>query len=365
MEGFTEVRGRKRGNSRRDSTSSVDSVDNSTKKGRKDFVLIKVHSFEVNLRKDDPLRVSRFIEDNVGEVHKVFPGKDDSINILCEESQAKLLLKLKRYGRHNINVKKVVRNNEVKGIVHGFDKDIESKSLNQIRAFGYEITNIYIMPTKTEVQSVVLTFKGDKLPDKVTLGYRAYNVRQYVPRPIRCFKCQRFGHKASKCSFDNRCSKCGEGHRAEECQKEKTEYKCCNCEESHSAAYSKCAQFVKAQEIIKVKVLEKVSYAQAARVVKAQQQTNSQSQQILPNQTNDANTNIIDAEKLTVILCKFAFMMADGKFVKLSNSDKIRDITKVVTSVFKVAVDPRKVFDSMTKPNSQAANNKPLETQPS
>lgn len=26
-----------------------------------------------------------------------------------------------------------------------------------------------------------------------------YNVREYVPKPMRCYNCQRFGHTASTC----------------------------------------------------------------------------------------------------------------------------------------------------------------------
>ncbi len=43
-------------------------------------------------------------------------------------------------------------------------------------------------------------------PKEVTLGYMTYNVREYVPKPMRCYNCQRFGHTASTCKGKRRCA---------------------------------------------------------------------------------------------------------------------------------------------------------------
>ncbi len=50
---------------------------------------------------------------------------------------------------------------------------------------------------KAESLSVLLLFKQEK-PSKVQLGYTSYPVRVFIPHPLRCFKCQRFGHVATQ-----------------------------------------------------------------------------------------------------------------------------------------------------------------------
>jgi len=37
-----------------------------------------------------------------------------------------------------------------------------------------------------------------------------FKTKQYIPKPIRCFKCNRFGHVTIYCEGKERCSKCGE-----------------------------------------------------------------------------------------------------------------------------------------------------------
>ena len=44
----------------------------------------------------------------------------------------------------------------------------------------------------------VITFNTTKVPSEVKIGYLIFKVRLYIPNPRRCFKCQQYGHGASK-----------------------------------------------------------------------------------------------------------------------------------------------------------------------
>lgn len=114
---------------------------------------------------------------------------------------------------------------------------------------------------KVDTTCVVLSFSIPVLPPKVFLGYQAFPVREYIPPPLRCYKCQRFGHTATSCRGKRRCSKCNGDHEYESCTCVKM---CCaNCGGEHSAAYRGCVEFQRAAQIQQVKTTGKLSYAEA------------------------------------------------------------------------------------------------------
>ena len=129
----------------------------------------------------------------------------------------------------------------------------------QLKPKDYEKTN--------EMQSsttVLLHFTCSDLPEKVVIGYMSFKTQIYIPKPLRCFKCNRFGHVASKCKNKDRCSRCGGEHTWKTCENNQ---KCVNCGGNHSAASKICPKYAKEAEIIKIKVTNKISYAEACKQV--------------------------------------------------------------------------------------------------
>ncbi|KAG7157446.1 putative RNA-directed DNA polymerase from mobile element jockey-like 73 [Homarus americanus] len=52
---------------------------------------------------------------------------------------------------------------------------------------------------KAQMRQVLLNTKGTA-PEELDLGnWRIYKMRPFVPEPLRCYKCQEFGHHQSKC----------------------------------------------------------------------------------------------------------------------------------------------------------------------
>lgn len=80
----------------------------------------------------------------------------------------------------------------------------------------------------------------------------SYNVRVYIPPPLRCFTCQRYGHVAAVCKGKIRCSNCGGEHKYGECEEGATQ-KCCNCGGEHSAAHGGCEVYKRMFEVQKMK----------------------------------------------------------------------------------------------------------------
>ena len=104
-----------------------------------------------------------------------------------------------------------------------------------------------IMSRAQATHSVVLTFQGSVLPRQVFLGYLVLNVKLYVPRPLRCFQCQRFGHIHDKCRGSVRCPTCGGPHEVADCV---WDMKCCNCGRNHSAEFKGCSEYQEAQVVL-------------------------------------------------------------------------------------------------------------------
>ncbi|GFX63647.1 uncharacterized protein TNCV_2824331 [Trichonephila clavipes] len=50
--------------------------------------------------------------------------------------------------------------------------------------------------------------------------YARPKVREYIPNPLRCFNCQRYGHSKNVCRGQPTCPRCGEvGHDSNDCGK--------------------------------------------------------------------------------------------------------------------------------------------------
>ena len=72
---------------------------------------------------------------------------------------------------------------------------LAGQGVQSVRRFRYKGKDSSEM---TESKSVFLQFTTADLPSEVKLGYMLLHVKQYIPRPLRCFKCNRYGHVATR-----------------------------------------------------------------------------------------------------------------------------------------------------------------------
>ncbi|GBO21234.1 hypothetical protein AVEN_129477-1 [Araneus ventricosus] len=111
---------------------------------------------------------------------------------------------------------------------------------------------------------VILTFCGSALPKSVTAGYLYCRVHPYIQNPIRCYKCQRFGHSKTVCRGNQVCSRCASvGHSFVGCQ---SEPKCANCSQPHESSSQQCSKWQHEKEIQKLKATKNISYAEARKL---------------------------------------------------------------------------------------------------
>ncbi|GBM16583.1 hypothetical protein AVEN_223513-1 [Araneus ventricosus] len=106
------------------------------------------------------------------------------------------------------------------------------------------------------------------LPKSIKAGYINCKLRPYIPNPLRCFKCQWYGHSQQSCrSTDPVCVKCAEtGHEINVCTSDT--FKCRNCSGPHAASPKSCPAWIFEKEVIAVKMKRNITFPESRQIVK-------------------------------------------------------------------------------------------------
>ena len=98
-----------------------------------------------------------------------------------------------------------------------------------------------------DTNTLFLTFCNMSLPKDIHIGYLRVKVDPFIPNPLRCFKCQKYGHGAQRCSSAAVCPKCALEHE-DPCT---NPTKCVNCEGAHPSSSKDSNVWRKEKEIKK------------------------------------------------------------------------------------------------------------------
>ena len=113
--------------------------------------------------------------------------------------------------------------------------------------------------------NIILTFRQLDIPREIPVGYVMVKVRQYIPNPMRCYRCLRFGHTKDHCRNRPTCGMCAASdHTGDSCTTEI--WKCVNCGDDqtpHNAFDPKCPALLREKEIIAIKFTERISFREA------------------------------------------------------------------------------------------------------
>lgn len=163
----------------------------------------------------------------------------------------------------------------VKGVIYGVCADMTEGEIKDNIKGGkvYNVKRFKAREGGNPNAPVLISFIGKVLPERVFIGCLSYQVKAYQRPPVRCFKCQRYGHMAASCNGGRRCAKCGGDHDIVSCGE--LTLKCCNCGGSHMASSRECHQFMKAKQVQEIRDQKKMSYAEAVK--KVERETSAQS----------------------------------------------------------------------------------------
>lgn len=107
-------------------------------------------------------------------------------------------------------------------------------------------------------------FEATSLPEFVSFGYMRFRLQRFYDNPIRCNKCQKYGHTKNHCTGELICRTCSLAiphEPADNCGPTK----CANCGGPHPANDIDCAERQKEVYIKRLQVDKRISHYQARR----------------------------------------------------------------------------------------------------
>ncbi|CAH1107740.1 unnamed protein product [Psylliodes chrysocephalus] len=231
------------------------------------FLIVKRKEGDFN--NTNPFLIQKFIYGKVGEVKNLKKIKDGLLIETKSAAQSKVIVGMKKFLEYDIEVLPHNRLNYAKGVINCRDllNCTEQEILDEIKDQG--ILEVRRIKSKqngilVDTPNHIVTFNSTNLPKEVRVAFYQLKVRPYIPSPLRCFRCQRFGHTAIKCTKDQVCV-CGKPiHTGNPCS---PPVSCINCQGSHAATSKDCPIFKQEVAIQEVKIKENLSYFEAKKKV--------------------------------------------------------------------------------------------------
>lgn len=222
------------------------------------------------------------------------PGKEEKVLevTVANERQANCLLRVKKMGEYPVQVIKHSTRNQVKGVFYDKEEVLKDLSLDAV-TLGVRECNGDVEVVKVEKLGKVghmykVILECQDMPRRITVGVGlAYPLDVFVPPPMRCFKCQEYGHYARSCRprTPHRCQRCGVaydgGHDYDKCKANNCDSahcfkkctqkaSCVNCKGEHASGDKTCPEQVFQKEKARLHYRQQMPWKQAEMAAMAQ-----------------------------------------------------------------------------------------------
>lgn len=224
----------------------------------------------------NPFLLGKAVEIQVSSVAELRKLRNGTILIKAADSkQATALQKMKRIGETDIKVEVHRSLNFSKGVVRCKELSYctNEEILEELKSqWVVGCSNISVKSDfgdRRKTNTYILTFRSTSPPKHVFISnYLRIPVAVYIPNPLRCFKCQKFGHAQNNCKGQKVCARCATpGHDATDCT---SPHKCANCSGDHSAFSKECPAWIKEKNIQQIRAEKGVSFLEARQMVQSQ-----------------------------------------------------------------------------------------------
>lgn len=224
-----------------------------------------------NFSKISPFVIEREISRLVGSVKNVRKINDGLLIETLSDAQSDTLRNVTRFCEFDVTVEPHHSLNFSKGVVTSLD--LANCTLDEIKNgfLDQGVVDVVRLTTfrngaRQDTASYLLTFNVRDLPPQVKAGYLSLPVRPYIPPPMRCFVCQRFGHTAQRCNKPKICI-CGQPpHQGVPCS---SDVRCVNCGSDHKVTYRNCPVFKEELAIQRLRTINRIPYSEAKRIVRS------------------------------------------------------------------------------------------------
>lgn len=228
-----------------------------------------------DLKKVSPFLIEKALTTYVGDGTITKRLRDGQLLIKCKnEKQAQQLLAMKSLGGQiNVKVEEHKTLNVCKGIVYCDDlrymdevdilNELSSQKVTEVRKIKKRVNGELL-----DTALCVFTFKLSSLPEILKVGFHHCPVKLYIPNPLRCLNCFKYGHTKKFCKDERVCALCSEPYHENEC---KTANKCINCkvpQNNHNNWSKSCDRYKTEYEIQKLSVIDKISNFEARKKFK-------------------------------------------------------------------------------------------------
>lgn len=236
------------------------------------FIVLQAGNQE--LKNMSPFLINKYITIAAGVVKNI--RKQQSGDLLVEaanEKQAKAILNIKSFGNTQVKAFGHKSLNYSKGVIFCPELSMVSEDELKTELNSQNVCDAHRIVNRKNGQMIntnliILTFNVPNMPKEIKAGYLKLNVRPYVPNPLRCFRCQKFGHSKTSCrSKQEICAKCSEpNHDSNTCSNKDC---CANCQGNHPSYSRQCPKFKFEKEVQTVKVNNNISFPEARKIVES------------------------------------------------------------------------------------------------
>ncbi|XP_043214659.1 uncharacterized protein DKFZp434B061-like [Amphibalanus amphitrite] len=194
-----------------------------------------------------PWAVGDALSSAIGRCPRARPLRGGDLLVACEASEKRVLLGLRRIAGAEVKVWAPPHLNQSQGSIYA--PSLQHLSLSELEE-GFSrvgVTAVYRPPRSPKV--LILTFSTAEPPPYILAAYLSFPVRAVPPKPLRCRRCQRYGHRQQHCRSDSpTCSNCAEaGHESSQCPAE--DPLCAGCGGAHTANDPSCPRWISETQV--------------------------------------------------------------------------------------------------------------------
>ena len=270
------------------------------------FLLIESTVPDQPLSKLSPFVIQKVLMSVAGSPKSVKKLSSGSLLIEVERPKhAENLMKIKQFFQIPAKCSPHGSLNTTRGIIRCPDlagvseAEIVEELSNQHVTAARRIT-VFRDGIKRETNTIVLTFNSAILPKSLKVGYLNVGVDLYIPNPLQCYSCYKYGHHERRCNkagSEGLCRHCGEAACTHDSANCKNSIKCANCGGEHIATSRTCPVWKREKEIVTVKYRESLSFPEARKIVDSRHNLTNLYSKVtkpIPKEVKDAQTQTVD-----------------------------------------------------------------------